>query len=966
MKPFLYAVAEAFYRKYGSEVSRIAFVFPNRRAGIFFQKYLVTIAGHPLFSPPVLTVSELLTEITGYVPADRISMLFILYEHFKRLSHSEESFDNFLFWGEMLLNDFDDADKYLVEVKQLFTNIRELKEIDESFNYLTDEQVEAIRCFWAHFIPAQESAKKRQFIAVWEILHSLYSCLKEELKKKGIAYEGMIFREAAERVREGKRLSMSYEKVVCVGLNALCKAEEIVLKQLKADGIADFYWDYESPYVRDKENRASYFCQRNRMSFPSALSLEMEDRKEEPVIELIGVPSAVGEAKHVQTILTGLLSEKAIPGPKKAINTAVILPDEGLLLPVLHSIPDEIDPINVSMGYTLSSTPIAGLMKILFDLQNQIRYMGGYPRFYYKKVLAVLSHRYVLASGESSVNALADDIRKYNKIFISVEELAYNDLLETIFRPLETTMQAADYLLEVLLRLQRRIPGQQDGEEDREDEETPAGLTSLEREFLFHYYLTVKRLKEVITEYGVSMDVTTFFRLIERMASSITIPFRGEPLSGLQIMGVPETRALDFENLIILSMNEGVFPVQRYENTFIPYNLRKGFGMPTTEQRDCMYAYNFYRLLYRAKRIYFLYDTRNEGVRTGEVSRYIYQLKYLYKCRIAEKQITYDIEVIQPKSIEIAKTEHVQAKLRSFLAGGNRALSASALNTYLNCPMQFYLQYVERISEPDEVSESVEASTFGNIYHQVMEYLYRPFCGKPVTADVLERIQKNEPLLTGYIERAFASNYFKTEIPRPLTGQNFLVGEVIRKYVKQTLKKDRKYTPFVYRESEREILTEYRFDGDRRVRLKGFIDRIDEREGKIRIIDYKTGSGKTVFRQIDELFDKTLSMTDRPKAVMQVFMYALMYKQLFGNVRIEPGIFYLRTLFKEDFDWAIQYKPELRGGSVRVEDFNEYETDFRKAFTECLQEIFNPDVPFYQTQHNKNCAYCLFSAICKR
>ena len=966
MKPFLYLIAQAFYKKYDKEIQNIAFVFPNRRAGIFFQKYLAEVAGHPLFSPPIMTISDLFTRLTPYLPADRIQMLFILYRHYIALSNSDESFDNFVFWGEMLLNDFDDIDKYVVNAKELFTNIQDLKEIENRFSdILTENQIEFIRRFWDHFIPAMESEKKMQFIALWEILYPLYKALRNELKNKGLAYEGMIFREVAEKAKKRDELILPYKQVVFVGLNVLSSSEEMLMHRLKELDIADFYWDYSAPTLQDEYNKATFFLSRNRKAFPSKLPLEIDLQEEIfPEIELIGIPSAVGQAKQTQEILKELILSGAISEPSKAINTAIVLPDEHLLLPMLYSVPEAIDPINVTMGYTLSNTPVAGLMESIFDLQKHFRIVHGEAQFYHRKVLSLLSHRYILSSGTSAINRLSREIKQFNKVFVPASELGKTELLKILFVDLETANQAADYVIAILEYLQHGIENK--AENDTEESEHAISLSALEKEFLYHYYITVKRLKEVIKDEQIQMNVSTFFRLLGKMAGSISIPFRGEPLSGLQIMGVLETRALDFENLIILSMNEGIFPMTKAASTFIPHNLRKGFGLSTLEHQDSIYAYYFYRMIHRAKKLFLLYDTRTEGLQTGEMSRYIYQLKYHYQIPIREKVMNYDITVKENTTIQIQKNEFVQKQLNRFLSGGDRALSASAINTYIDCPLKFYLSYVEKISPEEEVSESVEASTFGSIYHGVMELIYNRMQGKLVTGDLLENIQKDNALLTSLIEKMFAKHYFQTSQIRPLTGQNYLTGEIIRKYVKQTLTTDRKYTPFIYVHSEFPVDIQYRFDGIRQVRIKGSIDRIDEKDGITRIIDYKTGKGETLFRDIRDLFDP--QKKDRPKAVMQVFMYAMIYYKEICPTSIQPGIYLLRELFKTQFDWSIAHETKESGKRIQrpVTDFSIYDTEFTEAFNKCIQEIFNTENPFIQTENTQICEYCDFAAICKR
>ena len=486
-------------------------------------------------------------------------------------------------------------------------------------------------------------------------------------------------------------------------------------------------------------------------------------------------------------------------------------------------------------------------------------------------------------------------------------------------------------------------------------------INDIEQEFIFHYFATVNRMKEVMREANVEMKIDTYFRLLKRVTDTITIPFHGEPLSGLQIMGVLETRALDFDRLIILSMNEGIFPLRKAANSFIPYNLRRGFGLPTYEHQDSVWAYHFYRLIYRASHVSLLYDTRSNGLQTGEVSRFVHQLHYHYEEPIQNKLVVYNVSSSKTPALQVAKTEEVMNRLVAFRSGGTRAISASAVNTYLDCPLKFYFSVVEGIREEEEVSETIESNVFGSILHKVMEELYQPFCGKMVTADLLKAIRKDTPMLTGAIARAFAEIFFKTDIVRPLTGQNFLIGEMIRKYVEKVLERDAKLTPFRYIESEKQIKCLFPLTDKSNIQLKGFIDRIDEVRDTVRIIDYKSGSGTTQFTSVEALFDK--EDTDRSKAVMQVFMYAWMYGTVQLSTAIQPGIYYMRTLFSPSFDPGI-YRRTDRFKTEQVLDFANYHADFENSLRNCLDEIFDTETPFVQTPNGKACVYCPFKDIC--
>lgn len=961
MKPFLYQVATLFYQQYGAEIHRLAFVFPNRRAGLFFQKYLSEISERPLFSPSILTINDLFMQLSGKHPADKIQMLFRLYELYKQRSGSSESFDEFIYWGEMLLNDFDDIDKYMVDARMLFRNVSDLKSLDDDFNYLSPEQVQAIRSFWSSFYPKGDSPNQQHFLELWEILYDLYAGLRTSLAKDGCGYDGMIFREVVEQLEKEPMSDFPFDQVVFVGLNALSVSEERLLLALQKKGVADFYWDYVGPWVTDPDNKASFFLERNLRLFPSRMQLPAT----EPVqaeIRVMGVPSAIGQAKQVYPILQALADEQQLTD-ESTLRTAIVLPDEHLLVPVLNAIPEAIQHINVTMGYPLAGTPVAALMEYILTLQKNIRYIDRVPVFYFRDVLPILNHQYVMAAAPEEVSQLVKDMTAGNRIYVHAADLNRHELLSILFTPVQNTEELSDYLIHVLEALNACLRNNRPNPDDEEMISTSTQTTvDIEQEFIFHYFATVNRMKEVMREAKIEMRLDTYFRLLKRMTDLITIPFEGEPLSGLQVMGVLETRALDFDRLIILSMNEGIFPLKKAANSFIPYNLRRGFGLPTYEHQDSVWAYHFYRLIRRAEQVTLLYDTRTTGLQTGEVSRFVHQLRYHYQYPLIDELVVYDVASSAVPPISVQKTAEVEKLLSDFLSGGPRALSASAINTYLDCPLKFYFSVLEQIQEEDEITETVERDVFGSILHKVMEDLYAPFKGKLVTADLLKLLRKDQPLLTGTIARAFAELFFKSPVVRPLEGENFLTGEMIRKYAEKILEQDARFTPFHYIESEKKVRATITLSDRRVVQLKGFIDRVDSLDRVLRIVDYKTGSGKLDFESVEGLFDKEAK--DRPKAVMQVFLYAWMYQQLPDTgIPIQPAIYYLRTLFQRSFNPVVEQK-KGRGKADKVNSFQDFASDFEGKLRQCLDEIFNLDIPFTQTETGKACAYCSFRGLC--
>lgn len=959
MKPFLYKIAERFYNEYGTDITQFAFVFPNRRAGLFFQKYLSEIADRPLFSPTILTINDLFVKLSGKQSADRIRMLFTLYDVYIEKSRSSETFDEFLYWGEMLLNDFDDIDKYLVDARKLFSNVTDLHEIEKDFDFLTPEQIAAIRSFWSSFYPKGDSPNQKEFLALWEILYDLYSELKSRLSADGMGYEGMIFREVVESMKNGNDVSdFNYRQIIFVGLNALSAVEIEFLKELQKRDMADFYWDYEAPYSTDQDNKASFFALHNLRQFPSKFQIEKEQPVENQKIRTIGVPSGIGQTKQVYHLLKEL-SEQNLNDKEEALRTAIVLPDEALLIPLLNAIPEEIRHINVTMGYPLAGTPVASLMDYILALQKNVRYSDSKPIYYFRDVLPILNHRYISMAEPSAASLLVKEITANNRIYIAAGELGRTPFLSLLFTPVNNIEEFSDYLIKVLEELNSLLTYEDDETDD--DDNSPKRSTEIEQEFIFHYFATINRIKEVMKESAVDMRMETFFRLVKRITDSITIPFHGEPLSGLQIMGVLETRALDFDRIILLSMNEGIFPVKKTANSFIPYNLRRGFGLPTYEHQDSVWAYHFYRLIYRAKEVTLLYDTRSNGLQTGEKSRFIHQLHYHYNLPVENELVVYDVVSGDESNLEISKNASVISLLDEFRKGGKRAISASAINTYLDCPLKFYFSILENIQDEEKVSESIETNVFGSILHKVMEILYKPFCGKMVTSDLLSLIKNNQKAMSEAIEIAFSEIFFKSDKRQTLIGQNYLIGEMIRKYVIKVLEHDDKLAPFQYIESEKKVNTDFTLSDNSVVQLKGFIDRIDEVKNTVRIVDYKSGSGTNAFSSVSSLFDS--EMQNRPKAVMQVFMYSWMYmkmKDIYKGGAISPQIYYMRTLFGANFKSSVLFE------SNDVNNFGELSEEFEQELRMCLDKIFDTSTSFTQTNDMKTCSYCSFRSICGR
>ncbi|MGC3976892.1 MAG: PD-(D/E)XK nuclease family protein [Paludibacteraceae bacterium] len=764
MTPFLFRVAKAFYNEYQQDISHFTFVFPNKRAGLFFQKYLSEIIESPVFSPEVVAVNELFNAASTQLPADKTELLFRLYVIFRQISKREETFDVFAGWGEMLINDFDEVDRYLVDVEQLFTNVTELKEIDRLFNVFSEEQVKALQQFWEHFLPVTEKKTQEDFIAVWRVLYPIYKQLRADLTQANLGTDAMICRNVVTRLENYEEITFFLHKqFVFVGFNALNPCEKKLFEQLLKRNQADFYWDYEGEQLTDEDNPASMFCRENLKLFPSKLNIEKEDNPlKNKIFELISVPSSVGQAKETCRLL-----DKLYPANGECKNwteTAVVLPDENLLLPMLYSLPAQIEKVNVTMGFPIKSTPVSAFVEYLFELQRRKRNVSGGVAYYYQTVQNILHHPYIQLLCREDARLMSKKIIEENKIFVEQDAFSFNSFSSDVFNACDHSGAFLDYLLHILKNLYLEVKKISDKNKKVE----------IDKDFLYEYYTTLNRLKDILSKSpdDIEISVDTMVRIIKQLTSGLTIPFEGEPLEGVQIMGTLETRGLDFENVIICSFNEGLFPNKSNSNSFIPYNLRRAFALPTIENRDAIASYNFYRLIQRAKRIFFLYDTRIDAGQTGEMSRFAYQLEYHYGVKLALKNLAFDIRFPTNKSIEVHKTPDVMEKLMRFTAqtGDAKAFSASSLNNYIDCPLKFYFSQIERVEEADEVAENIEANMFGTLLHRVMQDIYLPLEGKVVNASHIDTVLNN-PLYIGKLVRIAFSEIFQKKEYRNSVGR---------------------------------------------------------------------------------------------------------------------------------------------------------------------------------------------------
>ncbi|MBN2347762.1 MAG: PD-(D/E)XK nuclease family protein [Bacteroidales bacterium] len=953
MLAFLEETANYLSEKYGDQLSKLCLVFPNKRARLYFNNYLIKNIDKPVWSPSYFTITEFVEEISGLQVADNLLLTFELYNTYKQVTKSAQNFDDFYFFCEMLLSDFDDIDKYLVNPKDLFQNLSALKNYENYFSYLTEQQVEIIKRFWNTFNPEHLSEHQEGFVSLWEVLDKIYSEFNTKLDSMGLSYEGKLFRHVVKKIDTGEALPLDYEKIIFVGFNALNVCERKIFRHLKTVHKAIFLWDYDEYYTNNEIHEAGYFLRKNRKEFPAPEEFSIQSQLTSPGKEItfVSASSTMGQVKILPDLLSGIAPEEDLLS-----KTAIVLADERLLLPVLYSLPETLSELNVSMGYPFNDTPAFSLIEIIIGLQRNAKRSGEKIVFYYKDVLAFINHQYIINVDVKTLNAIKNKIIEENKIYISQQELLINGLFHETFRQVENVPELPDYISYIfgsILQLSKK------GE---------ILLSSVQLEFIYQLFTYLKRLKDVLSGTGVEINRATFLRLLYKLLQNLTVPFSGEPLKGLQVMGILETRTLDFENIIVLSMNEGLFPKSVSIPSFIPNNLRIGFGLPTSEHQDAIYAYYFYRLLHRSKNIFLVYNSQPKGMLSGERSRFLHQLFYEPVFRIKEISYSLPVTITLSQKISIKKTEYVLKRLERFTGPNGAALSPSALNTYIDCSLKFYFRYILGVKEPDDITEDIDLPSFGNILHKVMNKLYEPYFGSVTdSAKITTLLQNKTGILDKAVDESFKEEYFKflqDGEPVKYAGRHQIIKEIILKYTEQILQVDAKISPFEIIDLEKGYYISLELkglNGLKTVNIGGIIDRIDRVNGKIRIIDYKTGQVKNSFKGIESLFIN--SDPDRNHAVFQTFLYSFILSKSVSDP-ICPGLYFIREFYDENNEYHI-FETDGRT-KTSVEDFKTYKENFQHGLTTVLQEIFNPDNLFQQTEEQEICKNCTYKIICHR
>ena len=973
-KTFLEYVAEDIIGKYGTDLSRIAVVFPNKRAALFLNEHLARIAGQPVWSPAYITISDLFRQHTDLKPADPIKLICDIHKSFTKCTGIDETLDHFYGWGQLLLADFDDIDKNMADADSIFCNLKDIHELDD-ISYLDDEQKEMLKRFFANFSDDIESELKKRFLSLWSHFGDIYHDYNCRLTEQGIGYEGAIYRKVASE----ETLHLKYDKYLFVGFNLIQKVERVLFSRLMKEGKAKFYWDFDEYYMPTARAQQSASVPNNTASFAAYLTdfpneLDNTDRdiyanmRRPKRIRFISSPTENAQARFASNWL--LENERYKAGRK----TAVVMCDESILLPIMHSLPPEADKVNITSGFPLAMTPVASLVMLLFDLYTLgLRKKGtAFNPHYLKKLMA---HPY--ARHLQGVHLKGVHLSQVHQGEVHQEGIHQKEEQQTIGdnsgcmgmagMPYPPTSAALLQHIATLVK-QVGIATKQEGD-------------ALTQESVFRMFTILNRLAALADSGDLLVDNTTLRRLVSQLVGAASIPFHGEPVIGVQIMGVLETRNIDFDNVLLLSCNEGNMPKGVNDSSFIPYSIRKAHGLTTIDNKVAIYSYYFHRLLQRAGDITIAYNNSTDNGHTGEMSRFMLQLLVESGQKIDHYSLTAKNQPtpLMPKAIE--KDETALSKLEEM-----SKLSPSAINTYIRCKLAFYYQYIAHIKEPDSDPETIDNRMFGNIFHRAAYLIYKDITDhSPVIEKAhIQAYLSNRKLLASVVDRAFEEEECKTN-----NGLQIINREVIIEYVTKLLKIDQQLCPFsiLAMEEEAKVYTQLSFTIPSGGALKGgalvssaptkqynltiggIIDRLDavtdKQTGKprIRVVDYKTGNKpSSPIKSIDEVFDPKNIASKHSNYFLQAILYSLIVSRSkewnAANDAVSPALLFIKQAATNDYD------PTLCIDKHPISDVTVYEEEFLTKLKETVADMYSPNAAFTPTDDRKKCELCPYRMLC--
>ncbi|MBO7589448.1 MAG: PD-(D/E)XK nuclease family protein [Bacteroidaceae bacterium] len=963
METFLNIVAKDLYAKCGSGETGLAdvtVVFPNRRARLFFDDSIAMCSTQPVWSPQYTTIEELFRSLTDLRLADRIEMVTLLHRIYTDELKSDESLDSFWSWGELMLADFDDIDRNMADAGQLFSLLSDQREMSDT-SFLTDEQREAIEQFFGEMKNSRPTELRARYQTVWNVLGRIYSRFVELLSERGIGYNGLIQRRVIESLDTGRLTARRY---VFVGFNSLDKAEKALFHAIQGTGKAMFYWDYDPAYTDSSiRHEAGRFLRGNLKDFPNELPTETFRNLQKARLTIVETSTDNAQARYIPQWIESLETDG-----RNGRETAIVLADESLLQPVLHSIPqDDVPNVNITMGYPLTETSLYNLVTALLDMQRlAARNRGGYS---IQSISRVLGNPMTVALSPDALTIL-EELRKNRRMFPDTTALTAHRQLSVLFSPATDNLQLLQYLLTVLKSLVPVI-------REREDDTL---FQPLNQEALYRIFTQINRLHSLAVQGNLELQTETLCRLIRSILSSTTVPFHGEPAVGMQVMGLIETRNLDFRNVLLLSAQEGTLPKTGQNASFIPYNIRVAFGLTTMQDKSAVSSYNFHHLIQRAENVTMVYNGNADapGIGKGQISRYLLQL-IVSGAEINRITLKPDRSDTVTTPLTVQKTSSVLKDLRRRydFSDNNTYLSPSALNTYMDCTLKFYLMQIAGLKKPKDTDTDIGYDMFGTLFHKSAELTYDYLASKnadhTITSMEIESLLKDRTRLESFVQQAFHDEYFdRKEVSKDdYSGTQIISFEVILKYLRQILRMDMElYAPFRYIAGESDEYKHYvpvpdplEAGSSIQVRIKGIIDRMDCKDGILRIVDYKTGKDKGTPATIENLFPPT-NYRNRKSQAFQIFYYAyiISHQPEFSKYRLAPTLIYTRSSSKPTAD-DIYYRI---GNDVLTDFIGQCGQEFEEKLIGLISGIFNPDIPFEPTENKETCRNCDFSQLCGR
>ncbi len=957
MKPFLYETADDIIKNIRNSLPDCCLIFPNKRTKYYFRKYYAQIIGKTSRPPKMTEIGTLIRELTDFEDAEKLSLIFELFKVFKKFNTSY-TFDNFYRLGEIILSDFNEIDAWLVDPKQIYKNIKNLKEIDSHFDWLTPEQKELLSNFWKNFLTEKSSKEKEMFLGLWNLLPEVYTAFTNRLKENKIAYNGLIYRVLSEIIENDSVEINDCKKIIFIGFNALNKAELKFFDYFKKQGTAQFYWDIDAYYYNDEKQEAGDFLRKNFKDLQTEPEKIPENLKEKKHIDIIGTSLNLNQAKLLRSVL------KKYENPNE---TAIVTADESMLFPILSALPESVDSVNVTMGYSFKLTPLYNFIFQFFKM-HLFAEKHKSKKLYYKNVLHLLKHAYVKEYNSDLSEKIRNFIEEQRLIYINPEQLPEieNKLPKLLFLPNNSDDKTQTLLTDLLNILSLFF--------DKNKLESSTETNSLKNEYIFRAYKKIKRFREILLENNEKISLKLASEILLQILKTDTIPFEGESTEGLQIMGLMESRNLDFKNIVILGMNEGNLPKISGSPTFISQSLRFAFGLPVIKHQDAVYAYFFYRLLQRSENITLIYNDLVSDSNSGEMSRFILQLLYESNFTISHSHYNDEIFIRNKQQIEIKKDDNVLEQLDKYIIKSgneqkNKEFSASSLNTYLTCSLKFYFKYIAEIKEPKKPEDDFTPAEFGSILHTALELIYNDISaennGNLISKEDIQSVFKK---IDDYVSAAFTEN-FKNNKNFVQEGIMLIIKEVLINYTKSILKYDEKYAPFKIISLEKEMLYNTLLNvkinsKSEQVKLFGIIDRIDEKNGIYRIIDYKTGTIPKGLLSVQNLFDSEYK--NRNSHAFQALYYTLIISDMqeFVSKKIKPSLYYVRSINQPDFSDQLIINESRNKINIDENITQLILPDFKENLIQLIEEIFDKNEPFKMTKNQKNCEYCEFNKLC--